>query len=179
MSASSATPPSKPVSVLFVCLGNICRSPMAEGVFQHLTKPPGETHHPRVDRIDSCGTAGYHAGDPPDSRTMSTLSDNGITAYRHEARRFDPDDFRAFDYIFAMDRSNLSDLKRLRTRFVKHEAVAEEELGKLLMWGEFNGRTAKAEEVIDPYYGGKDGFDIVFEQMTRFSKHFLKHLEDA
>ncbi|KAG5973431.1 hypothetical protein E4U55_000564, partial [Claviceps digitariae] len=75
---------SEPVSVLFVCLGNICRSTMAEGIFQNLAQQP--QYKDKIGKIDSCGTAAYHAGEEPDSRTLSTLQDNGITTYKHAAR---------------------------------------------------------------------------------------------
>ncbi|KAK2020527.1 phosphotyrosine protein phosphatases I, partial [Colletotrichum zoysiae] len=75
----------QPVSVLFVCLGNICRSTMAEGVFRNIAqKPP---YKGLIAKVDSCGTAAYHVGDPPDSRTMATLEDHGITDYRHAGRK--------------------------------------------------------------------------------------------
>lgn len=75
----------EPISVLFVCLGNICRSTMAEGIFRSIAKDP--KYSSKIGTIDSCGTAAYHQGDPPDSRTMATLEQNGITDYDHEARR--------------------------------------------------------------------------------------------
>ncbi|QPH04766.1 hypothetical protein C2857_002029 [Epichloe festucae Fl1] len=154
----------EPVSVLFVCLGNICRSTMAEGIFQNLAKQP--QYKGKIGKIDSCGTAAYHAGDEPDSRTLSTLEDNGITDYDHAARRFKTSDFDSFDYVFAMDRSNLSDLNRLQKGCPDAKA-------KVMLFGEFSG-TGKAEIVNDPYYGGRDGFEKAFEQCSRFSKNFLK-----
>ncbi|KAF4467952.1 LTP1- -tyrosine-phosphatase [Fusarium albosuccineum] len=156
----------EPVSVLFVCLGNICRSPMAEGIFQNLAKQPGVNG--KIGRIDSCGTAAYHSGEPPDDRTMSTLESNGITDYDHLARRFHPSDFNKFDYIFAMDRSNLSDLHRLQKNNPDSKA-------KVMLFGEFSG-TKRPETVSDPYYGGDDGFTKAFEQCSRFSKNFLKEI---
>ncbi|EEU45197.1 uncharacterized protein NECHADRAFT_102677 [Fusarium vanettenii 77-13-4] len=160
---------SEPVAVLFVCLGNICRSPMAEGIFQNLAKQPEVGG--RIGRIDSCGTAAYHSGEPPDDRTMATLEANGITDYDHLARRFHPSDFNKFDYIFAMDRSNLSDLHRLQKNNPDSKA-------KVMLFGEFSG-TKRPEIVNDPYYGGNEGFSKAFEQCSRFSKNFLKEiLED-
>ncbi|KAF2753373.1 phosphotyrosine protein phosphatases I [Pseudovirgaria hyperparasitica] len=163
----------RPVSVVFVCLGNICRSPMAEGVFQHLTKTT-RPQHPLISHIDSAGTGAYHVGDDPDSRTMSTLADNGITGYRHHARKFQPSDFKTFDYVMAMDDDNLDFLQRMRNKLVK-DGNPDGELAKLRLFGDFGGR--KGEEVADPYYGGKDGFTIAYEQMVRFTKGFLKRLE--
>ncbi|KAJ4315342.1 Low molecular weight phosphotyrosine protein phosphatase [Fusarium piperis] len=157
---------SEPVSVLFVCLGNICRSTMAEGIFQNLAKQPEVGG--RIGRIDSCGTAAYHSGEPPDDRTMATLEANGITDYDHLARRFHPSDFNKFDYIFAMDRSNLSDLHRLQKNNPDSKA-------KVMLFGEFSG-TKRPEIVNDPYYGGNEGFSKAFEQCSRFSKNFLKEI---
>ncbi|PVH95907.1 low molecular weight phosphotyrosine protein phosphatase [Periconia macrospinosa] len=178
---STTAPSPQPVSVLFVCLGNICRSTMAEGVFQHLTAPS----HPLIKTIDSCGTGAYHVGDSPDSRTMSTLRANGITSYKHSARKFAPaTDFAAFDYIFAMDASNLYDLEALREREVRKRGGDESGVGKVMLFGEFGGEGKKwrrggddVEEVEDPYYGGKEGFAAAYEQCVRFGKGFLGKLE--
>ncbi|KAF1917572.1 phosphotyrosine protein phosphatase I superfamily [Ampelomyces quisqualis] len=168
-----STPAPAPVSVLFVCLGNICRSTMSEGVFRSLTPS-----HPLIATIDSCGTGAYHIGSPPDSRTLSTLKSHGITSYTHSARKFKPaTDFAKFEYIFAMDDDNLSDLQRLREREVKRLG-SEEGVGKVMLFGEFGGRGGKkGEEVDDPYYGGDEGFEKAFEQAVRFSRAFLEKLE--
>ncbi|KAH8879061.1 LMWPc-domain-containing protein [Thozetella sp. PMI_491] len=153
-------------SVLFVCLGNICRSTMAEGVFRSLTKQA--PYKDLVGNIDSCGTGAYHAGDDPDERTMSTLEEHGITDYMHAARKINASDFEKFDYIFAMDRSNLSDIQRLKRNKPGSKA-------KVMLFGEYSG-TSKAEVVNDPYYGGRHGFETAFEQTSRFSKNFLAEL---
>ncbi|TPX06727.1 uncharacterized protein E0L32_002223 [Thyridium curvatum] len=152
------------ISVLFCCLGNICRSTMAEGVFQSMVKQTPYKAH--IKELDSCGTGAYHAGDGPDSRTMSTLAAHGINDYDHEARKIMMADFDRFDYIFAMDRSNLHDLKSLQRRKPGSKA-------RLMLFGEFSG-TGRAEIIDDPYYGGRDGFEIGYEKVTRFSKNFLK-----
>ncbi|OCL11208.1 phosphotyrosine protein phosphatases I [Glonium stellatum] len=166
----------EPVSILFVCLGNICRSTMAEGVFQHFTKPGNGPHHRLIARIDSCGTGAYHVGDSPDSRTMSTLENNGITTYKHKARKFQISDFTTFDYILAMDDDNLDHLVRLRKRTLKQNNMQDQELGRVMLFGDFGGK--EGEEVVDPYYGSRDGFEIAYEQMVRFTNGFLKTLED-
>ncbi|KAF2786619.1 phosphotyrosine protein phosphatases I, partial [Melanomma pulvis-pyrius CBS 109.77] len=178
-STMADTPSPKPVSVLFVCLGNIGRSTMAEGVFQSLTQPPAGPSHPLISHIDSCGTGAYHVGDGPDSRTMSTLKDHGITTYRHRARKFHTKDFSEFDYILAMDDDNLEDLLALRAREVKRRK-ADEGVGTVMLFGAFGGKTRKGgrgEEVQDPYYGGRDGFETAYEQSVRFSRAFVEGLE--
>ncbi|KAL1610840.1 Low molecular weight phosphotyrosine protein phosphatase [Paraconiothyrium brasiliense] len=183
---ATATDPAKgsaqAVSVLFVCLGNICRSTMSEGVFQSLTRPPLASPHPLIRNIDSCGTGAYHVGDNPDSRTMQTLKKKGITTYTHAARKFRPSsDFAEFDYILAMDDYNLEDLLDLRAREVKRKG-GEEGVGKVMLFGDFGGkkrRGGRGEEVQDPYYGGNDGFTTAYEQAVRFSKAFLEALENG
>lgn len=154
---------------------------MSEGVFRSLTTAPSKPH-PLIATIDSCGTGAYHLGSSPDRRTMATLKANGITDYRHSARRFQPaTDLEKFDYIFAMDADNLADLVRLRKREAKRLGLGEdgEGLGKVMLFGEFGGKGGRKEEVEDPYYGGDDGFDVAYEQAVRFSKAFLKKLEEG
>lgn len=107
---------------------------------------------------------------------MSVLADNGMKSYRHAARKFrSPSDFAEFDYIFAMDEDNLFDLNKLRQQVVRKGAVKEEECAEVMLFGAFGGKGK--EEVGDPYYGGRDGFEIAYEQVTRFSRGFLEHLE--
>jgi low molecular weight phosphotyrosine protein phosphatase len=149
---------------------------MAEGVFQHLTKQ-SKPAHPIIANIDSAGTAAYHVGDSPDSRTMSTLADHGISTYRHAGRQVHASDFTKFEYVFAMDRSNLDDLLRLRAKEAKKKGVKEDELAKVTLFGEWSGGKKK-EEIEDPYYGGREGFETAYQQCVRFSKEFLKHLEE-
>lgn len=149
---------------------------MAEGVFRNLTAFNTSQASPLVKSIDSCGTGAYHAGDFSDSRTMSVLADNGIKGYRHAARKLkSPSDFRDFDYIFAMDENNLDDLRAEKRRAIKKGSLREEECGKIMLFGVFGGKGE--EEVGDPYYGGRDGFEVAYEQVSRFSKGFLGHLK--
>ena len=170
--------PQQPVSVLFVCLGNICRSPMAEGVFRSLA-----VSNPRVGQVDSAGTGAYHTLEPPDPRTMATLRARGVTDYDHGARQVEEDDFDAFDYIFAMDRGNLRDLERMKRRAERKGEVR----AKVMLYGTFSGKAkaggggggGKAEEVGDPYYGRDSGFDVVFEQVSRFATNFLREVVDV
>ncbi|KAI9881520.1 MAG: hypothetical protein M1830_000083 [Pleopsidium flavum] len=143
---------------------------MAEGVFRSLTRST-----PQISHIDSAGTGAYHTDDPPDPRTMAILEANGIADYDHGARKITSANFREFDYILAMDRDNLRDLLRARQRITARDGgKGEEGLGKVMLYGDFGGR--KGEEVIDPYYGARDGFEIAFEQTVRFSKGFLKEV---
>ncbi len=164
----------QPVSVLFVCLGNICRSPMAEGVFRALAN-----QHPLISTIDSCGTGAYHTGSQPDPRTLAVLKSNSITKYKHKARKVRvPQDFLDFDYILAMDEDNLGDLRDMEKRARKKGLLKENQGGKICLYGEFGGRV-KGEEVGDPYYGGDEGFAIAFEQVERFGKGLMKHIEEG
>lgn len=141
---------------------------MAEGVFRSMTK--ADT---RVATIDSAGTGAYHEGCPPDPRTMSVLEENGEINYDHSARKVRNSDFKDFDYVLAMDDDNLHDLSRLQRRLIKTSGASAAP-AKVTLFGDFGGR--KGEEVIDPYYGARDGFTIAYEQMTRFSKGFIEQV---
>ena len=142
---------------------------MAEGVFRSLVKS-----NPCIGEIDSAGTGAYHELDPPDYRTIQTLRKNGISDYDHAARKIRVEDFEDFDYVLAMDGSNLRDLQRMQRRL---EHRGKKTRAQVMMFGDFGGKR-KAEEVIDPYYGEDGGFDDVFEQVGRFSKGFLKQVFD-
>ncbi|KAL8685886.1 MAG: hypothetical protein Q9218_007486 [Villophora microphyllina] len=168
MATIGATDVQRPVSVLFVCLGNICRSPMAEGVFRTLTKTDK-----RVGKVDSAGTGAYHEGCPPDPRTMSVLEENGDIDYNHEARKVRSSDFKDFDFVLAMDDENLHDLLRLQIRLVRNSG-AHAAPAKVMLFGDFGGK--KGEQVVDPYYGARDGFTIAYEQMVRFSSGFIEQV---
>ncbi|KAL2364837.1 hypothetical protein RJZ56_002256 [Blastomyces dermatitidis] len=197
-STTSSNPAgSKPVSVLFVCLGNICRSPMAEAIFRHqITSTAAATapSAPKFSTIDSAGTGAYHVNSQPDPRTMSALRDHGITSYTHAARKIRRDDFFAFDYILAMDGDNLDDLMHERGRAVGRGKggkggkgdgdgdgdghVAQVRLmGDFLPDGSVVEKVGGGEEVGDPYYGGKEGFEVVYRQLVRLSGGFMKFLE--
>ncbi|KAI8835735.1 phosphotyrosine protein phosphatase I superfamily [Chytridium lagenaria] len=142
-----------PISVLFLCLGNICRSPMAEA------RHGLEAH---FERIDSAGTAGYHVGDRPDPRTVETCKSNRVPI-DHRGRQLTSTDFTHFDFILCMDDSNMSNAERVRPR---HGGKA-----KVQLFGQYD---PKGERIIeDPYYGGVEGFQHNFEQVTRASEGFL------
>lgn len=203
----------EPISVLFVCLGNICRSTMSEGVFQSIANK--EPYEGLVSKIDSCGTgepsldtiillpsshghtpltseqAGYHIDEEPDHRTMATLRAKGIKDYAHLGRKvyfplqtrvriklthgasqLRSSDFDSFDYIFAMDKSNLSDVLREQR---KKPGGSGSTRAKVMLFGEYSG-TGQVEIVDDPYYGGHDGFETAYEQAERFSRNFLREV---
>ena len=152
------------VSVLFVCLGNICRSPLGERVLGHRLEEEGLSD--RV-RVDSAGTGAWHQGEPPDPRSVEVAMRHGI-ALRGRARRVSVRDFHEFDYIFAMDRSNLRDLRHLES---------ESDGGATLtLFREFDPRQDGDLDVPDPYYGGPDGFDLMFEMIDRTCAAFVEHL---
>lgn len=136
--------------VLFVCMGNICRSPTAEGVFRaHVARAGLDA---RVE-VDSAGTHGYHVGSAPDPRAQAAARRRGYDLAGLRARRVAAADFRRFDLILAMDRDNLSLLQ---------EACPEDERHRLRLFLEF-ARNFEAEEVPDPYYGGPEGFERVLD----------------
>jgi protein-tyrosine phosphatase len=152
-------------SVLFVCLGNICRSPLAEGVFRHLAR---ERDVESAYEIDSAGTGAWHAGEPPDRRAAEVARLRGVRL-ECVARQVSRDDFGRFDRIVAMDRDNLSQLESLQRR---HGGRA-----RLHLLRDFDPDPGDGE-VPDPYYGGPDGFADVYEMVLRASEALLDHLED-
>ena len=110
---------------------------------------------------------------------MSVLEDKGITTYRHKARRIKvPEDFGRFDYVLVMDEENLVDVKEMFKRAKKRGLVDGSRMDKIYLFGEFGGK-AKDEEVGDPYYGGRDGFESAFEQVSRFGRGLLQQIEMA
>ena len=142
---------------------------MAEGVFRSLTMS-----NPRIGVIDSAGTGAYHTLEPPDCRTMDTLGKHGISDYNHGARQVELEDFENFDYIFAMDKSNLQSLQRMQRRL---EQKGGQSKAQVSLFGAYGARS-KSETVVDPYYGEDNGFETVYEQVCRFSKNFLREFVD-
>ncbi|KAJ3034478.1 hypothetical protein HDV00_005001 [Rhizophlyctis rosea] len=150
------------VSVMFVCLGNICRSPMAEAVFKHIVTEKGLED--RFNIIDSAGTAGYHVGEPPDSRSAATCRSHGVPV-NHSAQKVNKNHYSQFDYLLCMDESNLIDLQSYKPRGSK---------ATVQLFGDYD---PKGDRIIkDPYYGGQDGFEYNYKQVVRCSEGFLKHL---
>jgi protein-tyrosine phosphatase len=151
------------VRVLFVCLGNICRSPTAEGVLRHLAGREA----PRLSlEIDSAGTAGYHIGAAPDARSQRAAMGRGIDISGLRARQVTPGDFSRFDFILAMDRENLRELQVMKPKN-SHAQV------RLFM--EY-APTSSMLEVPDPYYGGAEGFEQVLDLATAASRGLLASL---
>lgn len=146
-----------PLRVLMVCLGNICRSPLAEGILSSKTNP-GDIF------VDSAGTAGYHVGNPPDPRSVEVAASHGIDISQQRCRRFSQADFDEFDYIFAMDRENLLHLQE--------QARSEADLEKVSLLLE--AAEMPEEEVPDPYYGGEDGFLHVYRMIDRATDQLLE-----
>lgn len=160
--------PSDHRSILFVCLGNICRSPMAEGVMTHLATEAGDAHRWT---IDSAGTGSWHEGERADPRARETAARNGVEL-TSRARQAGPEDFSSFDLILAMDRSNLDDLAR-----VQAEAGADA-TATLRLFREYDpeaeGADGDGRDVPDPYFGVADGFDEVYEMVRRTCQRILE-----
>ena len=138
-------------SVLFVCLGNICRSPLAEGVF---LKTLDEAGLGDVVRVDSAGTGAWHAGEAPDPRSVEVAARNGIDISGQRARQLTPEDFSNFDLIVAMDRSNEQTLR------ARSPAQARDRIVLFL-----DHTLGSRSDVPDPYYGGPGGFDSVYDML--------------
>ena len=150
MSARAAGPMPMP-SVLFVCLGNICRSPLAEAALR------AEAERLRLDIVvDSAGTGNWHIGDPPDVRAQAVARKHGIDIAGYQGRQVKPADFRRFTHIVALDHDNLANLRRLAPA----DAVAE----LSLLLDHVPGR--EGQPVTDPYFGDDDGFDITWAEVT-------------
>jgi protein-tyrosine phosphatase len=152
-----------PARVLFVCLGNICRSPTAHGVFEAMVRERGMES--RIE-VDSCGTGDWHVGHSPDKRAAAEAAQRGYDLSHLRARQVNVADFEQFDYILAMDRQNLTDLEAMRpSHFSGH-------LGLFLPFAAGSGY----EEVPDPYYGGDEGFTRVLDMVEAASEGLLQEI---
>ena len=152
----------KEISVLFVCMGNICRSPTAEGVFRHHASEAGLS-----DRvfIESAGTHAYHVGEPPDRRAIAAAERRGVSLRDLRARRVSDADFDRFDYIIAMDEDNVARLQ---------EQGSPEHHAKVRLFLEFS--SSGKQDVPDPYYGGAAGFERVLDLVEEASRGLLETL---
>jgi len=142
-------------SILMVCLGNICRSPLAEGILKN--KLPKKNF-----RVDSAGTSGYHIGKAPDIRSVEIAAKNGIDISNQKARKFTADDFDRFDKIFAMDRRNLNHIKQMANTMEDSKKVS-------LLLGN--------DQVPDPYYGNKDSFIKIYHIIDRACEELSDKLQ--
>lgn len=154
------------INILFVCMGNICRSPTAEGVFSKLLTEQNNDIQDKV-FIDSAGTHAFHVGEPPDRRAQSAAAERGISLQNIRARKVIKGDFEDFDYILAMDEDNLALLQ---------SACPEEFQHKLQLFLDY-AANAQTREVPDPYYGGKYGFDRVLDLVESASEGLLQELQ--
>lgn len=154
-------------SILFVCLGNICRSPLAEGILVHLAEEAGLRDQLR---IDSAGTGSWHVGEPPDPRSLEVAERNGIEL-ASRGRQVRPSDLSEFDLVVAMDASNLEELESLRARLADDAPRAE-----LRRLREFDPEADGELDVPDPYYGGPGGFDDVYAMVLRSCRVLLDEL---
>lgn len=152
------------VKVLFVCMGNICRSPTAHGVFRALVQ---ERNLQKRVEIDSAGTHAYHTGEPPDQRAQNTANQRGINLSDLRARAVKSRDFERFDYILAMDEANYNDLLG---------QCPEEAKSKVHLFLSFAPQLDRLS-VPDPYYGGIKGFENVYEMIEHASRGLLEDIE--
>jgi len=158
---------SEKTKIIFVCLGNIVRSPLAENMFRHLAEKRGVADRYEV---DSAGTSAYHVGESPDPRMRRVAEQRGFR-YDGRARQFTPPDLAKFDLVIAMDQSNASELRRM--------ARTKEEREKIHLLLEFDPQSSPGDAVPDPYYGGIDGFGKVFDLVERASRGLLDALENG
>ncbi len=148
--------------IVFVCLGNICRSPLAEAV---MNKKVGDAGIADKIAVDSAGTGSWHIGELPDGRTLDCISRNGLEL-DHRAQQFDQSYFDKYDYIVAMDKSNLRDIMSLAT---------SDHSQQVLLMRDFDP-VDKGSDVPDPYYGGSEGFQHVHDILDRSMDNLLDHI---
>jgi protein-tyrosine phosphatase len=157
----------RPIAVSFVCMGNICRSPTAEAVMRHLVREAGLSQ--RI-TVDSAGTGAWHVGEERDRRSRAVASQRGMPI-TGEARQFTRSDFDRFDLVLALDLDNERDLRRL--------APNDEARAKIRLLRSFEPGAAPGAEVPDPYYGGPEGFDRVFDICLDACRGLLDHLRQT
>jgi len=155
----------KTLKICFVCHGNICRSPLAQGVMESLVKKEGLEE---IILISSAGVSGWHVDEPPDIRMQNTARKHGVTL-ESRARHFQANDFKQMDMVLAMDHSNFKTLKAMRP-------LADTQ-DKLFLFRSFDPENKGDLEVPDPYYGGDRGFELVFKMVERACPKILEHLK--
>jgi protein-tyrosine phosphatase len=151
-------------SILFVCLGNICRSPTADAICDHHIEKLSLN---KVLRCDSAGTSAYHVGEPPDKRSVSYALSQGVNAQDIRSRKIIFSDFDEFDLILAMDEQNYTNLQRMKP------ANCRAQVKKLLDFSKAN----VGQDVPDPYYGGKEGFKLVFDLCNEAVENILNQFK--
>lgn len=157
----------KKVRVLFVCLGNICRSPLGAAILKKKVVQKGMESYVEV---DSCGTSNYHIGDNADPRTLASAARHGVPM-QHCARQLTAHDLETFDFIFAMDKSNYQNILRL--------ANGPDVKDKVKLMREFDPLSTGGGEVPDPYHGGEDDFQEVYDILERSTENFLSYLQST
>jgi protein-tyrosine phosphatase len=157
----------KRIAVSFVCMGNICRSPTAEAIMRHLVAEAGLQD--RID-VDSAGTGSWHVGEERDRRSRTVAKRRGMPIEGY-ARQFQPEDFQRFDLVLALDHDNARDLRRL--------APDQQARNKVRLLRDFDAAAGKDASVPDPYYGGPQGFEDVFDICLSACQGLLDHLRQS
>jgi len=148
------------VKILMVCLGNICRSPLAEGILK--SKLDANQY-----QVDSAGTGGWHVGNPPDPRSVAVARQHGLDITDQRGKKFSPYDFEIYDHIFVMDNSNYSDVVN------QAQSDSEKQKVQLILDEIFPGENV---DVPDPYYGGEQGFENVFQMLDQACENIVRRL---
>lgn len=154
------------MKILMVCLGNICRSPLADGMLRHMLEQEGITHV----TVDGCGTSGHHEGEQPDSRMMQTAHEKGLDISYLRSRPLTENDLNEFDIIYAMDESNKRNILKLDT------AKGNDHKVKIFLNELYPGENI---EVPDPYFGGQQGFEHVYDLVERTCNVIIEKIKSG